>query len=99
MDELFRHFTVFFFLFVIIRLKFKRYILPSFIILPCIGEVIQIWFPSEWMFVFEWNDMLLNYVSASIGWAIIAAIRENQKIKYNNYKNYMSFIKRSNRCV
>jgi glycopeptide antibiotics resistance protein len=82
MDELFRHWIVFFLLFFFIRLKYKKYTIILFLLLPLIGEVVQIFFHANWGFVFEWEDVLLNYLSAGMGWSVVAALRENQKIEY-----------------
>lgn len=92
MEELLRHFIVFFTLFIFIRLKVKRYIIASFILLPFIGEVIQL-IPqlSIFNFQFEWSDVLINYSSALFGWTSIAAIREHQKIKYNSYRSLINY--------
>jgi prepilin-type N-terminal cleavage/methylation domain-containing protein len=79
MNEFLRHALVFLPLFIILRWKFKRFVMPLFILLPFVGEAIQIIFPSAWEFQFEWSDMAVNYFTAGTGWAIMAAIRETQK--------------------
>jgi hypothetical protein len=86
MDELIRHFLLFFPLFIIIRWKIKSWVISLFITLPFIGEAIQL-HPvfQNWGFTFEWHDILINYVSALTGWSLVSAIRENQKIKYKKY--------------
>lgn len=76
MDEVLRHFLVFFPLFTFIRFKFRRLTLVSFILLPFFGEWIQGYFPASWGFLFEWGDVAVNYVSSLTGWAAVAAYYE-----------------------
>jgi hypothetical protein len=92
MNEFFRHALVFLPLFIILRWKFKRFILLLFIVLPFVAEAIQILFPSDWMFQFEWGDMAVNYFTAGTGWAIIAAIRERQKLLWKERKSIKEYI-------
>jgi hypothetical protein len=74
-----------------LRWKLKRFIVPLFLLLPFIGEVVQIYFPMEWGFVFEWTDMAVNYFTAAAGWSIMAAIRERQKLLWKEYKSLLEF--------
>ena len=95
MDELLRHFIVFFPLFVFIRWKFKKWVIAAFIILPAVGEAIQLTpIFQHWEFQFEWYDMLINYVSSATGRSFMSAIRENQKISYEKYKQILNFNRR-----
>jgi len=80
MDDILRHSLVFIPLFFLLRWKLKTWIVPLFIIVPFIGEAVQIIFPQSWGFQFEWEDVAINYFSSAAGWALMAAIRENQKI-------------------
>jgi hypothetical protein len=95
MNELIRHFIVFFPLFVFIRWKFKKWTPISFLIFPAVGEIIQITpIFQYWEFQFEWDDMLINYISSAMGWSFMSAIRENQKIRYRKYRQILNFNKR-----
>jgi energy-coupling factor transporter transmembrane protein EcfT len=81
MDEFLRHAVVFLPLFIILRWKFKKFIVPLFVLLPFVGEAVQLWFPSDWGFQFEWGDVAINYFASATGWSLMAAIRDTQKIR------------------
>jgi hypothetical protein len=38
-----------------------------FILIPAMGEIIQLGFPKTWGFEFEIKDIIINYISSSIG--------------------------------
>jgi hypothetical protein len=51
----------------------------------------QLLFPPDWMFQFEWGDMAVNYFTAATGWAIMAAIRERQKLLWKERRALLKF--------
>jgi glycopeptide antibiotics resistance protein len=91
MHEFLRHAIVFLPLFILLRWKFKRFVIPLFVILPLVGEAIQILFPPDWGVVFEIEDIAVNYFTAAAGWSIMAAVRERQKLLWKEYKSLLEF--------
>lgn len=72
MDSFIRHSLVFSIIFIplfIIYTK-KSLLIILFIGLPIVGELIQLSFPKEWMFKFEFQDIVFNFIGAVLGGTI-----------------------------
>jgi len=52
-----------------------------FIYLPIVGELIQLSFPKEWMFTFEFQDIVFNFIGAILGGIIWNALNIVKDVK------------------
>ena len=68
MDSFFRHFPTFLILFIpLFYLLRGKLLLIFFIGLPILGELMQLNFPGNWNFCFEYQDILFNFTGAATG--------------------------------
>ena len=69
MDSLLRHGLVFSILFIPLFIIYAKssFLIILFIGLPVVGELIQLSFPKEWMFKFEFQDITFNFIGATLG--------------------------------
>ena len=80
MDSLIRHVPLFSILFIPLFIYTKGSLLTVlFICLPIVGELIQLNFPKEWMFSFEFQDIIYNFIGATFGGIICQTVKGVRK--------------------
>jgi len=83
MDSFIRHTIVFLILFApLFYFADKKLLLIMFIGLPILGEVIQLNFPGNWNFCFEYQDILFNFIGAILGGVLCQIVKGVTRKRY-----------------